>query len=111
MNPAIQTALARVAALKAALGAAAGKAGTFVKDEVKGTLANISPAAVEGRYQAIDDAQRARDNAAAINGGMPGGVAQWEDTVGKTPDPLSTNMLGDFAHSIVNAYRSIRKKK
>jgi hypothetical protein len=112
MNPqAIQTALARVAALKDALGAAASKAGSFAKSELAGTLANLSPAAVGARYKAVDAAQAETNDAAARNAGWPGGVAQYEQEFGsKNPLPDSTNMLGDFAHGIVNAYRSIKKK-
>lgn len=111
MNPTIQNALARVAALKDALGKAAGKAGNFIGSEVQGTLANLSPAAIGARYNAVDAAKSAEMDATARGAGWPGGVAQWDQWNQTQPQIASTNMLGDFAHGIVNAYRKITKKK
>lgn len=107
MNQAIQTALARVAALKAALGSAASKVGHTVADEARGTLANLSPAAVAGRYAAVDQAASDRNDAIVQAQGY-GNVGQFEAA---HPSTDGGNMLGDFAHGIVNAYRSIKKKK
>jgi len=108
MNPQIQTALARLSALKDALG----KAGGFIGSEVKGTLANLSPAAIAARYKAQDVAQQAENDTAARLGGFPGGVAQWAEW-NKTQPPLpdSTNVLGDMASKLVGVYRKFTKKK
>lgn len=51
----------KLTALRMGAGKTAGKAGKFVADELKGTLENMSPAAVEGRYKAMDQARADRD--------------------------------------------------
>lgn len=107
MNPAITQALARLSALKDLLGNAASGAGHFIVDEAKGTLANLSPAAVAGRYAAVDQAAKDRNDAIVRAQGYPGGVAQFQ---AEHPNTDGGNMLGDFAHSIVNAYRKVKKK-
>lgn len=109
MNPAaIQEALARVNALKQALGTAASKAGSFVGKEVKGTLENISPAAIGKRWEDTAKAP-AEVGAAAIKRAFPGGEEQYAALQGKEPVPTG-NMLGGLAHGMVNAYRKLKNK-
>lgn len=110
-NPTIQNALAHLAAIKDALGTAASKAGSFVADEAKGTLANLAPAAVAARYRAVDQAQQDTADQAARAAGWPGGTAQWAEFDKTQPHPASGNVLGDLAGSIANLYGRIKKKK
>jgi hypothetical protein len=108
---AIQSALARVAALKDALGSAAGKAGQFIGSEVQGTLNNLSPHAISQRWQDTANAPAAT-GAASIQRAFPGGMSQYAALQATEPPmPDSTNVLGDFIHGIVSAYQSITKKK
>lgn len=112
INPAITAALARAAAIKDALASAAGNAGHFAMDEARGTIANLTPSAIAGRYRAVDQAHQATSDDAARASGWPGGTAQYAEWA-KTQPPLpdSTNVLGDLAHGLANAYRKITKKK
>lgn len=107
-NNAIQTALSRVAALKAALGAAASKAGNFAKDELAGTLANLSPAAVASRYRATAAAPAEANDALLRSQGFPGGVAQFNQE--HPPMDSGNSMLGDLVSGMVNAARKVKRK-
>lgn len=109
MNP-VQIALARAEAIKNALGGAASKTGDFIGKEVQGTLANLSPDAIKGRWQDTANAANAQADTATKATGFPGGVAQWAQWDKTQPHPVSGNMLGDLAHGIVNAYRKITHK-
>lgn len=107
MNPtAIQTALARFAALKGALGSAAGKAGNFIADEARGTLANLSPSAVAQRYQAVDQARADEADSLARANGFPNAAA----VNALHPDLPQTDMLTEALGKAYGLARRIKNK-
>lgn len=106
INPAITAALARAAQIRDALTKTAGNAGHFVMDEARGTLANLSPSAVAGRYAAVDQAKADEANSLARSNGFPDAAA----VNALHPDIPTTDWFTQALRGAYNTARAIKHK-